>query len=61
MPNMYESAFEIAKRIGKVFYPSEKLKLLTEAYQHAQISQGLCNLDEDNVEDIKLEPLAEEI
>ncbi len=37
-PNMYDQAYEIAKRVEKVFYPSEKLKILQEAYSHAQIS-----------------------
>ena len=58
---MYDQAFEIAKSIDKVFYPSEKLKLLSEAYQHAQISQGLCKFEDDIDGEVKLEPLAEEV
>ena len=44
-----------------MFYPSEKLKVLKEAYDHAQISQGLCRLDDSDDGEIKIEPLAEEI
>ncbi len=35
---MFDQAYEIAKRVDTVFYPSEKLKILKEAYEHAQIS-----------------------
>ena len=58
---MYDQAFEIAKQIESAFYPSEKYKLLSEAYLHAQISQGLCNFDDENDGEVKIEPLAEEV
>ena len=44
-----------------MFYPSEKLKLLKEAYLHAQISQGLCKLSDEDEGQVKIEPLAEEV
>jgi hypothetical protein len=31
-PEMYDAAYEIAKQVDTVFYPSEKLKLLKEAF-----------------------------
>ena len=59
-PDIYNSAFEIAKKVEHAKYPSDKLKLLKDAFTQAQISQGLCNLGEDD-DQVKITPLSEDI